>query len=338
MQDDKSSCLGRCLVTGGSGFIGRYLVRRLVQDRISVASVILDQTGISDLGCDVFAGDIRNPSLAKEATKGCTTVFHLAGKAHDLVAQSDDPEHQSVTVEGTKTLLAAALENGAQRVVFLSSLSVYGTDSDERRDETAPCNPSSAYGRAKLTAEQYILRQGKASGIHVCCLRPAMVYGRGCKGNLPRMIAAIDQGFFPPLPKLNNKRSMVHASDLVHAMILAGTTLAANGQIYIVTDNRSYSTRQLYEAISHSLRKRVPSWGIPLEVFKAIARIGDVVGQARGRRFLFDSDALVKLTGSAWFSSEKITRELGYQPKVAFEDALPEMIAWYRETQARQTC
>jgi nucleoside-diphosphate-sugar epimerase len=62
--------------------------------------------------------------------------------------------------------------------------------------------------------------------------------------------------------------------------------------------------------------------------------VGDVIGRLRGRRFVFDSDALEKLTGSAWYSSEKIARELGFRPKVTFEDALPEMIDWYRKTRA----
>ena len=65
-----------------------------------------------------------------------------------------------------------------------------------------------------------------------------------------------------------------------------------------------------------------------------LGRVGDVIGRIRGRQFLFDSDALEKLIGSAWFSSEKISRELGYRPAVAFEDALPEMIAWYQKEKA----
>jgi nucleoside-diphosphate-sugar epimerase len=82
------------------------------------------------------------------------------------------------------------------------------------------------------------------------------------------------------------------------------------------------------------LGKRVPRWSVPLALLKAAAYGGDAIGRVRGRRFTFDSDALEKLTGDAWYSSEKISRELGYRPKVTFEDALPEMIAWYRSTNA----
>jgi nucleoside-diphosphate-sugar epimerase len=71
---------------------------------------------------------------------------------------------------------------------------------------------------------------------------------------------------------------------------------------------------------------------VPLAALTALARVGDVVGRARGKRALFDSDALEKLTGDAWYSSEKIAKELGYRPHVTFEAALPELIAWCRST------
>jgi nucleoside-diphosphate-sugar epimerase len=90
--------------------------------------------------------------------------------------------------------------------------------------------------------------------------------------------------------------------------------------------------------IARGLGKRVPRWSVPLGVLRAAARVGDVLGRARGKRAMFDSDALEKLTGDAWFSSEKIAKELGFRPRVTFEDALPELIAWYRSTSATPAC
>jgi nucleoside-diphosphate-sugar epimerase len=86
--------------------------------------------------------------------------------------------------------------------------------------------------------------------------------------------------------------------------------------------------------ICRSLGKPIPRWHVPLGALKGLAHVGDVVGRLRGRRFIFDSDALEKLTGNAWYSSEKITRELGFRPTATLEDALPEMIDWYRKTRA----
>ena len=201
-------------------------------------------------------------------------------------------------------------------------------------DESAEPTPMTAYGRSKLMAEHLVFDYGRKTGSHVACLRLPLVYGPGNKGNLLQMITGIDRGFFPPLPEVGNRRSMVHVTNVVEAAVLVANCAAANGQCYIVTDGRSYSTRELYEMICKGLGKRVPRWYVPLKSLKALGRIGDFIGLVRGRRFLFDSDALEKLIGSAWHSSEKITRELGYRPTVSFEGALPELITWYRKSQA----
>jgi nucleoside-diphosphate-sugar epimerase len=111
--------------------------------------------------------------------------------------------------------------------------------------------------------------------------------------------------------------------------MLAATHSAAKG-CYLVTDAQTHSTRELYEMIRRALGHQVPSWHVPHFLLKMIAKTGDIIGRSRGRRFVFDSDALEKLTGSAWYSSERITRELGYRPTVTFEDALPSMVARYR--------
>jgi len=321
------------LVTGATGFIGQHLVDRLLRDGFSVRALIRGEVEGQRWGkhIEVAKGDVRDARSTRLAVDGVEAVFHLAGKVHDLEEIHDATEHEGVTLRGTQNLLAAAGESGVKRFVFLSSLSVYGAGSEALRDETAACDAGSAYGRAKFQAERCVLDQGEKFGIHVCCLRPAMVYGPGCKGNLPRMIKMIDRGFFPPLLDVNNRRSMVHVSNVVDAAILAATNPAANGQCYIVTDRRPYSTRELYEMICHGLGKPIPRWHVPLGALKGLARVGDAIGRLRGRRFVFDSDALEKLTGSAWYSSEKIARELGFRPRVTFEEALPELISWYRQ-------
>jgi len=116
--------------------------------------------------------------------------------------------------------------------------------------------------------------------------------------------------------------------------VLAAHTPAADGQSYIVTDGRAYSTRELYKLICRALGKPIPRWYVPLWTLKTLGKAGDAIGWISGKRFLFDSDALDKLIGSAWYSSDKIARDLGYRPSVTFQEALPDLIAWYRKVQA----
>ena len=185
--------------------------------------------------------------------------------------------------------------------------------------------PDTAYGKSKLEAEQLVLRGGYVPEPVV--LRLCMVYGPRAKGNMGKMIEAVRRNRFPPLPEVGNQRSMVHVADVVGAAILAAKHPSAVGEVFIVSDGGSYSTRQVYDLICRALGRRPSGWSIPIPCLKALGWAGDAVGRLRGRRFMFDSDALEKLIGNAWFSSKKIESLLGFLPEWNLAKAMPEMVA-----------
>jgi nucleoside-diphosphate-sugar epimerase len=330
----------RVLVIGGSGFIGRALTRRLADLGREVRSAARRKdSGGGCAGILAVEADVQDRAAIGRAADSVDTVFHLAGRVHalDEVTGSGDI-YQRANVEGTRNVLEAAVAAKAKRLVFFSSVKAMGEGTAGCVDESAPPAPVTAYGRSKLAAEQLVIETGRREGLHVVCLRLPLVYGPGNKGNLVQMVRAIDRNRFPPFPKVTNRRSMVHVSNVVDAALLVADAASANGECYIVTDGRPYSTRELYQLICYGLGKRVPNWSVPLGALKAAARVGDVIGRVRGRRPMFDSDAMEKLTGDAWYSSEKIAKELGFRPRVTFEDALPDLIAWYRSTSVSPAC
>jgi nucleoside-diphosphate-sugar epimerase len=154
-----------------------------------------------------------------------------------------------------------------------------------------------------------------------------MVYGPGVKGNLLRMMQVVARGRFPPLPETANKRSLVDVRDVVQAAMLTAMEDGAVGNVYIVTDGKTYSSREIYESMCAALHHPVPRWAVPLGLLRLAARVGDVIGRLSGRRFLLDTEALDKLTGTACYRSEKISRSLGYQPVYTLKKSLPEMSA-----------
>lgn len=254
-------------------------------------------------------------------------IFHLAGKAHALAeTQQDEDEYFRINTEGTRKLLEAAKAARVKRFVFFSSVKAMGEGGDICLDEQAACEPETLYGKSKLEAERLVLEGGFVPEPVV--LRLSMVYGPTRKGNLPRMIESIRKGRFPPLPETGNKRSMVHVDDVVRAATLAADRGSAIGQTYIVTDGQACSTRQIYEWICEALGRTIPNWKIPMPVLKDLAKIGDGIGRLRGHRFIFDSDALEKLTASACYSSLKIERELGFCPRRKLCESLPGIIAF----------
>ena len=309
-------------VTGATGFIGHRLCAAL---KTRGAYVRAPGRREVDGPWDTFVRTDLTQNVPANALQGVDTVFHLAGKAHALSeTRQDEEEYFRINTEGTCKLLEASRTVGVRRFVFFSSIKTMGEGGEECLDESAKCEPETPYGKSKLEAERLVLEGGYVPEPVV--LRLSMVYGPTRKGNLPRMIEAVRKGRFPQLPETGNKRSMVHVNDVVSAAILAAERFEAAGQTYIVTDGTPYSTRQIYEWICEALGKPVPGWHVSLPVLKALARAGDGVGRLRGRRFIFDSDALEKLVGSAYYSSGKIGRELGFAPKYHLRDSLPEII------------
>jgi len=324
------------LVTGATGFIGRYTVDALRLKGVPVRVLTRDARKVTTMWPDKSVTGICANLVGGEklnlACKDADTILHLAGYAHAADQDSREAKRlqQATTVEGTRALLSAAVGAGVRRFVFLSSVKAMSEGGEDCLDETACETPTTHYGRAKLEAERLVLAAGREHGIHVCVLRLPLVYGLGNKGNIPRMIAAIDQGRFPPMPRIQNRRSMVHVNDVVEALLLAAERPLANGKVYIVTDGHIYSTRKIYTAICQALGHIVPAWTVPAWVLRLAARFGDAIERIPGCTSPLTTSALDKLLGSAWYSSEKIHRELGFVPRYTLFDVLPDMVADYR--------
>jgi len=281
--------------------------------------------------CDeAFVGDLTVEGPWFKALEGADTVIHLAGKAHALaeVAQ-DETEYFRINTEGTRRMLEAAKRAGVRSFVLFSTVKAVGDRPNGPDtgpvDENWDAEPDTPYGRSKREAEKLVLEGGYVP--HPVVLRFCLVYGPSPKGNLSKMIDAVRRGRFPPLPEVSNRRSMVHIDDAIAAAILAAERPEAVGQTFIVADNEPFSTRQLYEWISNAVGRPVPRWTVPLCVLRALGKTGDVIGRVRGRRFVFDSDAFEKLVSSAWYSSAKIQRELGWKPAHTLRESMPEIVA-----------
>jgi nucleoside-diphosphate-sugar epimerase len=321
-------------VTGASGFIGQHLVRVLLGQGAIVTILSRSPAADGEQRYKTIVGNLTYPATLEGICRDVKTVFHLGGYAH-AVDHSDDKSASTnwqVTVEGTKALIEQSIKAGVSRFLFFSSAKAMGEGGEICLDETTESQPVTSYGKAKREAEKLVLEAAQY-GLSPTVLRLPMVYGPGCKGNLPRMIQAVACGRFPPLPDTRNKRSMVDVRDVVQATMLAATNPVATGKIYVVTDGKAYTTRQIYEWICAALGRPVPRWVIPLVLLRFAAHIGDTIGRLSGRRFVLDTDALDKLLGSAWYSSEKISRELGYKPAYTLKDSLPEMVAEFRKNQ-----
>ena len=324
----------KALVTGSTGFIGSRLVRVLVESGVEVrglsrASSLTDDWASS---VDQIQADISRRESVANIADGCDTIFHCAGYAHTRLPRHivGDSLHHRVSVDGTRFLLSAAKMAGVKRFVFLSSIKATGDHPTRCLSEHDLVESIDGYGSARRTAEALVLRSGRDAGMHVCNLRPALVYGPGVKGNLAKMIAAIDRGRFPGVPETGNRRSMVHVDDLVQAMLAVSTMSSANNQTYHVTDGYAYSTRQIYEWMSLALGRPLAKVMLPALLLRTAARFGDVAQRVLKINIPLTSATVARLLDSACYSNDHLCKDIGFQPQYDLETSMEKIVSAWR--------
>ena len=326
----------RYLVTGCTGYIGRHIIHTLQAGGNDIRGLSRHpQSGLGAPALEVIQGDLSKPETLRGLAENIDTTIHAAGYAH--VAGDSPVIHTQVTLEGTRHLLAEAEKSGAQRFIFISSVKAMPEPGTGCLDETAAGLPEDEYGLSRRRAEELVLEAGRRTGMHVCILRPALVYGPGCKGNLAGMLRWIDRGLFPPVPDTGNRRSMVDVRDLVRAVMLAVENESASGQTYLITDGEDYTTRRIYTGMCTALGRSVPQWSVPVPVLRALGRVGDTFEAVIGRAAPYNSRTCSRLLDSACYRSMHAATSLGFHPAYKLEDALPAMVEAYRQQATRQS-
>lgn len=329
----------KVLVTGAAGFLGSALVDKLCRSDHHVRVVLHDSTHpISrSQNVETVTTDIRDAKQVQEIADGCGAIVHLAAKVHAIDDSGAGKDYEAVNVEGTRHILDAAVRSGVNRIVFASSVKVFGEETSGSVDETQVPDPQTAYGRSKWRAEQLVSEYAGRHGLTAVSLRLPMVYGPTKKGNLYRMIEAIDHGRFPVLPRLSTARSLLHVENFVQAVFLCLRSPCFKRSAYIVADTQPYCVTDLYDWLRAGLGKAPPRWRVPLWILKSGARCGDVLQAISGSPAPLTTESLTKLIGCAWYSSTSIMHELGYQASYSFEKAVPELIAFYRDVECARS-
>lgn len=322
----------RILVTGASGFLGSSLIKELCRSGYQVRGVFHNSARCPSFSPEVEAvsADIRDAEQIQEIAEGSDAIVHLAAKVHAIDDPGAEQDYDVINVEGTRHILNAAVRSGIKRIVFASSVKVFGEEASGRVDETQASHPLTAYSRSKWRAEQLVSEYARRHGLTAVSLRLPMVYGPTKKGNLYRMIEAIDHGRFPVLPRLSAVRSLLHVGNFVQAVLLCLRTPGFQRAAYIVADAEPYCVTDLYDWLRAGLGKAPPRWRMPLWMLKSGARFGDLLQFLSGRPVPLTTQQLTKLIGCASYSSAAITREFDYRPVYSFEKTVPELVAFYR--------
>lgn len=229
----------RILIAGAGSYIGMQLAAHLLQ---------------SEKEYEVRQLDVQQP-FEPSAFAGWDVVVHVAGIAHQKETAENAPLYQAVNCDLALKVARMAKAQGVKQFVFLSSMSVYGLTHGHITAQSQPA-PATHYGRSKWAAEQ-ALQPLADDGFHVAVLRPPMVYGRGCRGNYPRLSALARS--LPFFPKVQNQRSMVYIDtlcDFMQRLIEEG-----QGGLFFPQNREYVCTSQMVGQIARCHGRRI--WLVP---------------------------------------------------------------------------
>jgi nucleoside-diphosphate-sugar epimerase len=295
----------RVLVTGGSGFVGSHLVRRMLARGHRVTSLDPYPGAFDDElragGAVLIEGSVGEPGDVDGVMAGQEVVFHLASRSG---ADQEEEARRVVAVEGTRHVLEAARWEGVRRVVHCSSSEVHGAVVGPPADEDSPIVPSDSLARSKadgeLVAQEFIAR-----GLDVVVVRPASVYGPGEQAEWLRLFHRVRRGWLV-MPEAGWARSHpVYVENLVDLLEVAATAPQARGRTYLAGDD-AVTRVELARAVGSAL-------GTPLRIVR--------VPFARRRS---------RQTVSRHFRTERARVELGYRPRVSLREGLARTAAWYQ--------
>ncbi len=301
----------RILVTGASGFVGRHLCERLMADGHVLIALSRSGThfqGARNLEVDFWKSE-KIPDLSN-----IDVVIHLAAHVPHARSGAQDLQelYKTLNEEVPIALAKAAAQANVGRFIFLSSTSVYGSQSPPNKrfnEEDAP-NPHDLYTISKHAAEIALTELRATTSLAITIVRAPLVYGADAPGKFANLLKLIKAGVPLPLGAVENKRSFIHIDNLVDSLVLCGTHPKAANKLYLVCDGEDVSTPELIRRIAAGIGKPARLISVPLSVLKLPLRM---IGKVR----MLDNIASTFLVDGS-----KIRDELGWVPPVSLSEGL----------------
>jgi nucleoside-diphosphate-sugar epimerase len=303
-------------VTGGTGFIGSTLVRRLVAEGCNVRLLSRQPDAHKQFppGVEFIQGDLNaSAELLRPFAAGVEVLYHCAAEINDTGKMA------STNVEGTRNLANAAA-GSVGHWVQLSSIDTYGTQTDGIITEGTPKEELNFYEQTKIEAENIVIQAAAKHGFTYTILRPSKVYGPDMRNALLfKLISLIDRGLFFYIGRPGASANYIHVDDVVEAMILGASKPAARNRDYNVSDY--CSMEELVGIISSALGRPTPTWRVSEYLARAAAKMTSFV--PRNLLTVQRVNAMVK---RARYSTARIEAELGFRPRVSMKDGLEQLV------------
>ncbi|HEX7973806.1 MAG TPA: NAD-dependent epimerase/dehydratase family protein [Anaerolineales bacterium] len=307
----------KAFVTGGTGFIGQRLVGKLVEQGAEVHALVRSDkgaVGMQAMGAQPVWGDITDKETMRAGMAGCDVVFHLA--AWYKLGAPDWRKAEQINVEGTRNVLTLAAELGIPKIIYVSTVAVYGDTHGRLLDETAP-RPSdpflTEYDRTKSIAHFDVAESLIRQGAPMIIAMPGVVYGPGDPSLVGDLMRGFYRGWFPIFPAPDLALTLVHVDDVAEGLLV----LAEKGRIgesYILT-GPALKLGDLARLWSEVLGRRPPVANIPARLLKPFAPLMAAIEQVVPLPQLFSRDAVAILDATYFGRADKARRELGWRTR-----------------------
>jgi nucleoside-diphosphate-sugar epimerase len=321
------------LVTGGSGFVGSHLVRRLL-DRGHCVRTLDPHEGLNDdelrtRGATLVRGSVTNAADVESAMRDQEVVFHLASPFGDIL--QPDQAYWDIEVNGTRNVLASAQRCRVRRVVHCSTQGVHGIIANPPGNESSPIAPRDYYCYAKAEGEK-ICHEFLERNLDVVIIRPTSVYGPGDTRGWLKLHRMVAQGWFLMIGDGRTYNHPVYVENLVDCFELAAETPEAKGRTYIAGDDRAVTLTELVHTVAEAMNTTVRIIRFPWYdmAWASAAVIEAVFKRARTKPPVFRR-RLSWFKTNRWFEIERAKRELGYRPRVSLPTGLAKTASWYRQ-------
>jgi dihydroflavonol-4-reductase len=307
----------KVFVTGGTGFIGGAVVRQLRgrgDDVVALVRSPAKAAQLEELGCTLVRGDLGDERAIRAGMEGCDAVIHAAAIYEVGIPASEREPMREANVGGTERVLGAALEAKIGKVVYVSTVGIFGNTNGQIVDESHEHEGEflSEYEKTKWEAHQ-VAKRLIGEGLPCVIVQPGGVYGSGDTSSIGVMLNQFLDGKMPLIPFPELGMCLTHVEDIAGGIVLA-LDKGVPGETYIISGPVT-TVREAIGVVAAQTGKKPPKHALPTGLMKALTPIGPLVGKLMGqppnlRELISSADGV-----TFWATHEKATRELGYQPR-----------------------
>lgn len=321
----------RILVTGATGFTGKALVRRLLDDGHKVVGLDykegLKTEELRKWGAEIVIGSVTDKDVVRRCMQGVDVVQHLAAAFREM--NVPESHYHDVNVGGTRTMLDVAREVGVRKFVYCSTCGVHGNVDHPPGDEESPIQPADYYQQTKYEAEPYVLEYVK-QGHKATIIRPAAIYGPGDPERFYLIFRRAAKGWFPMIGNGKTFYHPLYIDNLVDALVLAMDENKGNGQAYLIADEEYVSIQDLVQRTGRAMGIDVKIRKVPMLPVIVLGHVVEKACKPFGIAPPIFPRRVDWYRQNRAFKVDKAKRDLGYVPRVGLDAGLRRTYEWYK--------